>query len=305
MENFTMSNMAEAAQINVQPLQLPIVKDDLVFDVGAHKGEDSDFYLQLGYRVIGIEANPTLATELRDRFKNAIEEHSYVLIDKAISKEFDEVSFYLNTKLSVWGTANPKWALRNKNMGADSEKIQVKSIPFEHLISTYGCPRYLKIDIEGSDMLCVEALKHFKCRPLYISIESAKTSWLDLKKEFDELEKLGYSKFKVIDQNQHKAGRFVNRLGENFNYAFQRGSSGPFGEHLDGPWLTKRQALLRYIPIFILYKTIGDNKILRKIFARIPIVRRILNLVSHYDTHAMRDGVYAISARPPQDARAA
>ncbi len=35
-----------------------LTKPDLVFDVGAHKGEDSDFYLNLGYRVVAVEANP-------------------------------------------------------------------------------------------------------------------------------------------------------------------------------------------------------------------------------------------------------
>ena len=33
---------------------------DLIYDVGAHKGENSDFYLRLGFRVVAVEANPML-----------------------------------------------------------------------------------------------------------------------------------------------------------------------------------------------------------------------------------------------------
>ncbi len=29
--------------------------DDLLYDVGMHKGEDTDYYLKKGFKVIGIE----------------------------------------------------------------------------------------------------------------------------------------------------------------------------------------------------------------------------------------------------------
>ncbi len=35
--------------------------DDLIYDVGMHKGEDADYYLKKGFRVIGFEAIPELA----------------------------------------------------------------------------------------------------------------------------------------------------------------------------------------------------------------------------------------------------
>jgi FkbM family methyltransferase len=265
------------------------VNDNLVFDIGAHKGEDSDFYLKLGYQVVAVEANPTLAKELRQRFRNHIMNGSYVLIEKAIGDSNEEISFYVNRKLSIWGTTDLKWALRNKEMGAESEEIRVPCVNFASLINSYGCPRYLKIDIEGADMLCVHALSQFKCRPKYISFESTKTSWSDLKKEFDELERLGYSKFKVIDQQKHTSGTYMTRSGKPLYHTFEGGSSGPFGENLGGIWLSKTQAILRYVPIFLLYKTIGDNKVLGKIIAHLPILTRLVKLVSWYDTHAMRD----------------
>ena len=34
---------------------------DLVYDVGMHKGEDTEFYLRKGFRVIAFEADPDLA----------------------------------------------------------------------------------------------------------------------------------------------------------------------------------------------------------------------------------------------------
>jgi FkbM family methyltransferase len=261
---------------------------DLIFDVGTHKGQDSDFYLKLGYRVVAVEANPALADELRHRFKEAIADGRLILVDKAVGEMAGSISFFINKKESAWGTADPQWAARNRLLGADSEQITVDCVRFADLIGRYGCPHYLKIDVEGADMLCVDALERISCRPTFISLESTKTSWSDLLNEFDTLETLGYTKFKVVRQGRHKSGHFTAQDGRKIRYAFEHGATGPFGEDLDGPWLTRRQAILRYVPIFRLYKTIGDNGWLSRPLRRIPGVVHALNsIVVWYDTHAM------------------
>src|SRR3954451_24408371 len=96
-----------------RPVQ--IQRDErLVFDVGAHKGEDSDFYLKLGYRVVGVEANPELVDQLAARFKQQIEQGSYVIVPCAISASDEPLTFYVNEKATIWGTTDPTWAARNE-----------------------------------------------------------------------------------------------------------------------------------------------------------------------------------------------
>ena len=36
------------------------IDPNLVFDIGLNNGDDTAYYLHLGYRVIGVEANPLL-----------------------------------------------------------------------------------------------------------------------------------------------------------------------------------------------------------------------------------------------------
>jgi FkbM family methyltransferase len=268
---------------------------DLIFDVGAHRGEDSDFYLKLGYRVIAVEANPVLAEQLRARFTNDIRNGRYFLIAKAVGGSAEPVTFYINKKNSVWGTADPEWAKRNLDgFGAESEEIQVQGIQFSEAVREYGCPFYLKIDVEGADMLCVTALKEMDCCPKYLSIESTKTSWSELLNEFDVLEELGFTKFAVVDQRDHKSGKFTGRDGQKISYSFPNGATGPFGEDLDGVWLRKEEAIKRYARIFMGYRMIGDFSLLVRILRRIPklghrLVGRISTHVGWYDTHAMRE----------------
>lgn len=264
-----------------------VCNPELIFDVGAHVGEDSDFYLKLGYRVVAIEANPQLAENLNKRFADQVRDGRYTVINRAIGESDAHITFYINKTNSVWGTAYPEWSKRNEGFGTTSEEITVQSMRFTDVIQNYGCPFYLKIDIEGADMLCVHALKEAGCRPKYISVESNKTSWKGLLDEFETLENLGYRKFKVVDQRTHKDGSFPNVKGALIRHSFEEGATGPFGEATEGEWLTKEQAIRKYIGIFFIYKTIGDNTVLSKMLRHVPLVKRVLKRVSWYDTHAM------------------
>ena len=54
-------------------------QDDLIYDIGAHKGDDAAFYLAKGFRVISVEAHPTHASVIRRRFSSEIEDGRPVL----------------------------------------------------------------------------------------------------------------------------------------------------------------------------------------------------------------------------------
>ena len=261
---------------------------DLVYDVGAHKGEDSEFYLKLGYRVVAVEAYPDLAQRLQERFREEIAQGRMVVVNKAIADKPGEVTFYINREVTDWSTADPAWAERNRALGAESDAISVEAVPFAVILREHGCPCYLKIDIEGADMQCVAGLGDIEQTPRYVSIESNKVSWSGLRKEFDALCQLGYDRFQVVDQKAHRSGRYLSRDGREFDHQFQMGASGPFGEDLAGPWLTKKQAMRRYRWIFLCYRLIGDNTLLERVLPRIPLARRLMRLVSWYDTHAAR-----------------
>jgi len=265
------------------------VQDDLVFDVGAHLGEDSVFYLRLGYRVVAVEANPELAASLRRRFSSEIAAGRYVLVEAAIAAAPGAVTFYRNEKLSVWGTTQSAWAARNELLGTKSSALTVQGVLFVDLLRQYGCPHYLKVDIEGADMLCIDALNGLAERPVYVSVESTKTSWEELLGEFDALESLGYTKFKVVNQLRHRSGTFVARNGSSFWYAFEPASSGPFGENLPGEWLTRAAAVSMYRRVFRLYGLFGDEAALAKVLRPLPLMRGLLRRVGWYDTHACRN----------------
>lgn len=257
----------------------------LIYDVGAHLGEDTEFYLRKGFKVVAIEANPVLAEKLRERFRPNLSDGSLVVIEAAIAENAGEVGFYVNES-SVWGTTRPAWAERNALLGSPSKLIKVKATSFPEVLGKEGVPYYLKIDIEGADILCLEGLLKDLDRPKFVSIESEKRSWRALMYEFEMFKKLGYSRFKIVDQDHIDLQKTPNPAAEGryVEHKFERGSSGLFGEELPGKWLTMRQAIWRYRFIFLRYRFFGDLGILRRLF-RVPGLRRVLT-PPWYDTHA-------------------
>jgi FkbM family methyltransferase len=263
------------------------MNSQLIYDVGAHLGEDTDFYLRKGFRVVAIEANPELAERLRERFRSNLSDGSLSLIEAAIAENPGGVDFYVNKSKSVWGTIRPEWAKRNASLGSPSQVSRLKALTFPEVVVKYGVPYYLKIDIEGADLLCLEGLMDKPDRPRFLSIESEKRSWSALLHEFDMLKRLGYSRFKIVNQTQIDRQKPPNPAAEGcyVEYRFERGSSGLFGEELPGRWLTARQAVRRYRLIFLRYRLVGDFGILR-ILCGLPGFRSIFKPAPHYDTHA-------------------
>src|ERR1700686_3014042 len=105
------------------------MKPDLIFDAGMHRGEDTDFYLRKGYRVVAIEANPDLVRACQIRFEAEIKSEQLHIIQGAIAEPSagDTIPFFKNEN-SIWGTICPTWAERNLKAGRASEIIEVNRV---------------------------------------------------------------------------------------------------------------------------------------------------------------------------------
>lgn len=258
----------------------------LIFDLGLHKGEDADFYLKKGFRVVGVDASPQLCAEVADKLRPHVESGRLTIVNKAIAKEAGSITFY-NNESSVWGTVNPDWADRNARRGYANREITVEAITMADLVRDHGVPYYLKIDIEGMDLVALNGLQAFAERPSYVSIESDKDSFRELRREITSLSDLGYDLFKIVPQRTISRQKLPKppREGLYVDHRFPFGSSGAFGEETPGRWLTADQAIEAYRPIFLRYALTGYDP-----FVTSRVARKLLRLAGFdagwYDTHA-------------------
>lgn len=137
---------------------------DLAFDIGANVGDRSEVMLNIGARVVAVEPNPACVVRLRElRFRNlAIE-------PVAVGDVPGTRTLHLSHS-SGHSTLSEQWmAVSREKYGREwLNKISVPVTTLAALVQKYGQPRFIKIDVEGSEF---EVLKGLGVLPSFLSFE--------------------------------------------------------------------------------------------------------------------------------------
>jgi FkbM family methyltransferase len=269
----------------------------LIYDIGLHTGRDTEFYLKKGFKVIAIEAIPDFIAKAREKFKKEITNGQLIIIDKAITdKPVAEVDFFINTEKDDWGTSLPDW---NRGMNSNFQRIKVPAIQLETILEEHGEPYYMKIDIEGSDIICLKALQKTNFRPENISVElmtpnNFKEKKVDCLGILSHLHVLGYSEFKVVDQSKNHLVKcpFPSKEGEYIDFAFGGDTSGLFGKELDLPTYTLDEISKLYLEYFFENK----EEISEKSWFRNKLINKAGLTPKKRDDVFKRDGWFDIHA---------
>jgi FkbM family methyltransferase len=248
------------------------VQTDLVFDVGLHDGRDASYYLDRGYRVVGVDAREDATQSAERTFADAVADGRLALVHAAVvaAGAPPTASFYVSAE-SSWSSLAESIAGRD---GLETRRVEVPTTSMSSLVDRFGTPYYLKIDIEGADETALEGLLRADARPTFVSVEAestdnAGTTERDALRKLDLLAALGYRRFKLVDQDSLRvlshadhalgprrdiAARIRRSLsehgrpranvlrvgGKRVEFAF--GASGPFGDDLAGAWLDEAAA---------------------------------------------------------------
>jgi FkbM family methyltransferase len=221
-----------------------MIDNSLVYDLGFHNGDDTDFYLAKGFRVVAVEANPSLVQSGMERFKRNISDGQLVIVHKAVSDSVGVQNFYIHPIKSDWSSCLQELA---ESDGSKAEIITVETICLSDLCRQFGVPRYLKVDVEGCDLMVAQQISHLQEKPKFVSFEISKRDYAGL---FAYLFVSGYVGYQLINQanNAARVAPSVAGEGKSIDYKFSQYSSGYFGEDLpQDKWLSYDEALLRYI----------------------------------------------------------
>ncbi len=260
----------------------------LIIDVGMHTGRDTELYLKKGFDVVAVEANPELVRKAGSLFHEALSEGRLIIHDVAIADHEGEIEFYVNEQHDDWGMTSNQSAARNEGFGTTNKQIRVQCAPFQQILRQHGIPYYLKIDIEGADVLCLKALADFAEKPTYVSIEASLKSFEETFEELSLLWNLGYRRFKIVNQAMNKKVKCPNPPleGSYVDYRFDATCSGPFGEEAPGEWMSVEETIVRYRRLLWEQKYFGAAGRLYK-----RLIQRLYELLKGekagwYDIHA-------------------
>jgi FkbM family methyltransferase len=207
-----------------------------------HCGDDTDFYLSRGYRVVGVEANHWLVEQLHDRFREEERDGRVVILPMAVGPECGTVRFAAAREATLFSTADPTFLARRLRLDVDFEMVEVEMTTLDKVMARYGIPYYLKVDIEGLDVAAVERLGALDVRPPVLSMESVvmgpKAGVSRVLSEVRMLRHLGYRRFKLVNQSRlaELDGTVLDGEGDTVMYSAATSASGPFGDEAPGRW---------------------------------------------------------------------
>ena len=210
---------------------LPKRHEDLIYDFGVWNGDDTQFYLAKGFRVVAIEANPQLAERNARRFASEILSGQLTLLNLGLADRATVLPFYISLATSEQSSFDGKMARRKGPV----RETAVETVSPADLWSAFGVPYYLKIDIEGYDQFIIASLRDLPDVPRYVSFECAYEGWNGA---IGLLSDVGYARFKAVDQMKVPSTKLPqpSREGRYVDHSFHAGSSGPFGAETPGDW---------------------------------------------------------------------
>lgn len=212
----------------------------LVYDIGMNNGDDVEYYLAKGCRVVGIEANPALCELSAERFSSTIADGTLKIVNCAVQDREGTADFFIHNQYDKLSTLFPEEVHRT-DIELSWTSIPVAVRRASSIIAENGPPFFVKIDVESADHIVVKDLLAHRIIPPYISAEIQR---MDV---YCGLVCMGYEKFKLVDGEtvhvKFRDHQIIRINGEVARFSFHDHSSGPFGEDLPGPWLDKTTLL--------------------------------------------------------------
>lgn len=243
-----------------------MIMQDLIFDVGCNNGDDSDFYLRKGFRVVAIDADQALCDRVSRRFAVEIQAARCEVIHGAVGEKTGElVEFYVCDRPD-WNTCDPVFVARNERAGVTYRTVSVPTINVAELMESRGVPYYLKIDVEGADTIPLKTMVGKEVVPTYTSVEIAQHDLAEGLEQIRLLKSLGYTRFNFFNQGMRASVKAPNPALEGKYAAFDAKAvtTGLFGKELGGEWMDLSAAERRFAGIHERYVLFRENKLYSK-----------------------------------------
>ena len=167
---------------------------DLVFDVGAHAGNRTRALRALGCRVVAVEPQPDFARLLRRLFARA---GSVEVVEAAVSARPGRSTLSISERTPTVTTLVESWSrARSGDRGFAgvgwNRQIEVDVTTLDDLVTRFGMPVFVKIDVEGSEPDVLAGLS----RPVpLVSFEFLPGALAQVEAAVAELSRLGRYRF--------------------------------------------------------------------------------------------------------------
>jgi FkbM family methyltransferase len=123
-----------------------ILPGELVFDIGAHTGAKTEWYLNRGARVVAVEPQQACLDALQSRLG---QHRNLTIVQRGVSDAAGTLIMHINEAAPVLSTFSQKWMTGRFKDQVWEHHVEVEMTTLDQLVSEFGSPRYIKIDVEG------------------------------------------------------------------------------------------------------------------------------------------------------------
>lgn len=156
-----------------------IQRGDLCFDLGAHLGNRTRAWLELGARVVAVEPLPVCMRWLHRWFGDR---EAVALVEMAVGAEAGRQRLWVSRMNPTVSTISSAWlSTVGESPGFSrvrwQESIEVGVTTLDALIAEHGEPAYCKLDVEGAELdaltACSSPIKSLSFEFVPAKIETA------------------------------------------------------------------------------------------------------------------------------------
>jgi FkbM family methyltransferase len=128
----------------------------MFFDIGSNIGKWALANVSESDKIIAVEASPITFTRLVDNCKN----DKIILLNYAVCNNNGNDITFFHADCDCLSTINKEWLTSNTSRfyNQSYREITCKTISIDKLISIYGFPDLIKIDVEGGEYECITSL---------------------------------------------------------------------------------------------------------------------------------------------------
>jgi len=156
---------AEAEKPTVPAYRPFIHAGDLVFDIGANRGQKTMIFRMLGAKVIAVEPlarwGDEFVPELIWRFGD---DPDVIVVAKAVAPGREPVTLRIQKNMVYLSSMDRRWMTESAHnkFYPDAACIEraVGAVTLDGLIGIYGVPQFIKIDVEGAENTVAATLSH-------------------------------------------------------------------------------------------------------------------------------------------------